>query len=92
MKWVGPQAEGDAEQVCAMASSLVGDGMPGAKRSWADAQQGFATPQTSQKDTCPSGWDEIGRFAHPASCMGLQPMLRGLGAQLIPIASQRGLK
>ncbi len=33
----------------------------------------IATTQTARKRTCPSGWDEIGRFAHQFPCMGVSP-------------------
>src|SRR5450759_5060626 len=66
------------------------DGMLGAKsRARLSALPDFATPQTARKSVCPSGWDEIGRFAHQIPCMGVQPMRRDVGGQLIPIASQR---
>ena len=69
------------------------DGMQGAKpKARLHALPGFATPQTTRKTTGPSGWGEIGRFAHQIPCMGRQPMLRNVGEQLIPIASQRDLK
>ena len=67
------------------------DGMQGAKsKERLVALPDFATPQTARKSVCPSGWDEIGRFAHQIPCMGVQPMLRNVGGQLIPIAAQRG--
>jgi len=67
------------------------DGMQGAKpKARLDALPGFATPQTARKITSPAGWGEIGRFAHQMACMGVQPMRRHLGGQLIPIAPQRG--
>jgi hypothetical protein len=69
------------------------DGMQGAKpKARLDALPGFATPQSARKTMSPSGWFEIGRFAHQIPCMGRQPMLRNVGMQLIPIAHQRDLK
>lgn len=66
------------------------DGMQGAKsKARLMALPDFATPQTARKSICPSGWAEIGRFAHQIPCMGAQPMLRDVGEQLIPIAAQR---
>jgi hypothetical protein len=68
----------------------VRDGMQGAKsRARRVALPDFATPQTARKSVCPAGWGEIGRFAHQIPCMGVQPMLRNVGEQLIPIATQR---
>ncbi len=67
------------------------DGMLGEKsKARLSALPDFLTPQTARKSVCPSGWDEIGRFAHQIPCMGRQPMRRDVGGQLIPIASQRG--
>jgi hypothetical protein len=67
------------------------DGMQGAKsKARLDALPDFATPQTARKSVRPTGWGEIGRFAHQIPCMGIQPMLRDVGGQLIPIAPQRG--
>jgi hypothetical protein len=64
--------------------------MQGAKsKARLHALPDFATPQIARESTCPSGWGEIGRFAHQIPCMGVQPMLRDLGGQLIPIAPQR---
>ncbi|MGH8803273.1 MAG: hypothetical protein ACREXN_00835, partial [Polaromonas sp.] len=66
------------------------DGTQGAKpKARLVALPGFATPQTARESTCPAGWAEIGRFAHQIPCMGVQPMLRNVGGQLIPIAAQR---
>jgi|GEM_PF-5168436 len=66
------------------------DGMLGAKsKARLSALPDFATPQTARKSVCPSGWNEIGRFAHQIPGMGSQPMRRDVGGQLIPIASQR---
>lgn len=66
------------------------DGMQGAKsKARLVALPDFATPQTARKSVCPSGWGEIGRFAHQIPCMGTQPMLQHVGGQLIPIATQR---
>ena len=67
------------------------DGMLGAKsKVRPSALADFATPQTARKSVCPSGWNEIGRFAHQIPGMGSQPMRRDVGGQLIPIAFQRG--
>ena len=64
--------------------------MQGAKpKARLDALPGFATPQTARKTTSPAGWGEIGRFARQIPCMGVQPMRRDVGGQLIPIAPQR---
>jgi hypothetical protein len=69
------------------------DEMQGAKpKARLDALPGFATPQIARKFICPPGWGEIGRFARQIPCMGIQPMLRDVGRQLIPIAPQRGPK
>ena len=66
------------------------DGMLGAKsKARLSALADFATPQTARKSVCPSGWNEIGRFAHQIPGMGSQPMRRDVGGQLIPIAFQR---
>src|SRR5450830_145770 len=66
------------------------DGMLGAKsRARLSALPDFERPQTARKSVCPSGWNEIGRFAHQIPCMGSQPLRRDVGGQLIPIASQR---
>ncbi|MDO9113005.1 MAG: hypothetical protein Q7U63_04320 [Polaromonas sp.] len=68
----------------------IRDGMQGAKsKARLVALPEFATPQTARKSVCPSGWAETGRFAHQIPCMGIQPMLRDVGGQLIPIAAQR---
>jgi fructuronate reductase len=50
----------------------------------------FATPQTARESTCPSGWDEIGRFACQIPCMGLSPcceMLASNSSRLRPNAA-----
>ena len=66
------------------------DGMRGAKsKPRLVALADFVTKQTARKSVCPQGWVEIGRFAHQIPCMGRRPMLRNVGVQLIPIASQR---
>lgn len=69
------------------------DGMQGAKpQARLYALPGFATPQAARKTMGPSGWREIGRFAHQIPCMGQRPMLHNVGSQLIPIARQRDHK
>ncbi|MFN4349685.1 MAG: hypothetical protein ACK4F6_02620 [Hylemonella sp.] len=69
------------------------DEMQGAKpKARPDVLPGFVTPQIARKTMSPTGWGEIGRFAHQIPCMGYQPMLRNVGRQIIPIALQRDPK
>jgi hypothetical protein len=59
---------------------------------WGDANAvAFASPFWPSHGAQPTGCAS-GRFAHQIPCMGIQPMLRDVGGQLIPIAPQRGLK
>lgn len=67
------------------------DGMLGEEsKTRLSALPDFSTPQTARKSLCPSGWDEIGRFAHQIPCMGASPcgvMLAGNSSRLHPNAA-----
>jgi len=89
----GSEPAGASEPVhgfAGVAQAPCRDGMQGEKRSRADARRGFATPQTARQSACPSGWDEIGRFAHQIPCMGMSPcgvILAGNSSRLRPNAT-----
>ena len=74
----------------------IRDGMQGAKsKARLVALPDFATPQTARKSVCPSGWGEIGRFAHQILCMGMSPccvMLASNSSRLRPNATPNYLR